>query len=234
MSESKMTDAQDPVPSDAELSLPWYATGKLPPAAAEEMRQSLAGQPELERHLRLTQDERAETVRLNEGLGAPSRAAYDRLFARIDAAPVRQPMLRRLFGQVLDPLAERLAQISPRGLAFAASAAGVAICLQAGLVASLLVAPHSDSHYTPASQRETATTGTYLLIGFVPEATTASVTTFLESFNAVIADGPKPGGFYRVRIADKVLSASDENTIIANMRAQSAIVRIVLHEPSVP
>ncbi len=234
MTETKMTETQDPTPSNTELSLPWYATGKLTAAEAEQMRQRLAERPELERQLRLALEEQAETIGLNETLGAPSRAAHDRLFARIDAAEAQRPLAQRLPKHALDWLAGRLSQLSPRGLAWSAVAAGLAICLQAGVLASLLVNQQHENRYRTASLPGEAAAGTYLLIAFTPDATTASVTTFLESYKAVIADGPKPGGLYRIRIGDKKLSTGALNDVIAAMRAQTSVVRFILPEPPMP
>jgi hypothetical protein len=42
-------------------------------------------------------------------------------------------------------------------------------------------------------------------VRFVPGASAAEITRFLESYEASVVDGPRVGGFYRVRIADAVL-----------------------------
>lgn len=71
-------------PGDIEALLPWYAAGTL---GARDMRRvgaALAQDPRLARHFAAIQDEYVETIGLNEGLGAPSSRARQRLFAAID------------------------------------------------------------------------------------------------------------------------------------------------------
>jgi hypothetical protein len=63
----------------------------------------LAADAELARRYDLIRQELAETVHLNETLGAPSARAMKKLFAAIEAEEVRAPRRRRIsrtFAQV--------------------------------------------------------------------------------------------------------------------------------------
>jgi len=71
-------------PSDIELLLPWHAAGMLAPHDAERVEAALSGDQELARHFAMVREELAETVLLNETLGAPSGRAAERLFAKED------------------------------------------------------------------------------------------------------------------------------------------------------
>ena len=65
------------------------------------------------------------------------------------------------------------------------------------------------------------------MIGFAPQASAADVTKFLEAHKAAIVDGPKPGGLYRIRIAQAALPKSDLAAIVKQMQDESKIVRFV-------
>src|SRR5262249_43587216 len=78
-----------------EALLPWHAAGTLSRRDADRVEQALAGDRELARHYDLVREERAETIRLNETLGAPSARAMEKLFAAIDAEEQRAPRRRR-------------------------------------------------------------------------------------------------------------------------------------------
>src|SRR5579871_5447850 len=76
---------------DLEALLPWHAAGTLSRRDAERVEQALAGDRELARRFELAREELNETILLNETLGAPSARAMEKLFAAIDAEPVRRP-----------------------------------------------------------------------------------------------------------------------------------------------
>ena len=78
-------------------------------------------------------EELGETILLNETLGAPSAHAMEKLFAKIDAEPARKPAASLNLGA---RIAEFFASLTPRTLAWSATAAAIAILLQAGLIAT--------------------------------------------------------------------------------------------------
>src|SRR5580658_4205621 len=84
----KMLDQE---PSEIEMLLPWHAAGTLNPRDARRVDEALASDPELARQYAAIQQEYAETIHLNESLGAPSARAMAKLFAAIDAEPSRKP-----------------------------------------------------------------------------------------------------------------------------------------------
>jgi hypothetical protein len=83
---------------DIEELLPWHAAGTLSRREADRVTQALAGDRELALRYELARQELAQTVYVNETLGAPSVRAMEKLFAAIDAeeaiAP-RRPLRRR-------------------------------------------------------------------------------------------------------------------------------------------
>ena len=82
---------------EIESMLPWYAAGTLDRCDAECVERALAEDSELARRYELVQEELAETIRVNEMLGAPSARAMEKLFAAIDAeetSATRTPLQR--------------------------------------------------------------------------------------------------------------------------------------------
>jgi hypothetical protein len=70
---------------EIESLLPWHAAGTLGLRDAERVERALAEDGELAHRYELVREELAETIRLNESLGAPSARAMEKLFAAIDA-----------------------------------------------------------------------------------------------------------------------------------------------------
>jgi anti-sigma factor RsiW len=88
---------------DVALLLPWHTTGRLSARDASRVEKALAHDPALARQYAVIREEHAETIALNERLGAPSGRALQRLFAAIDAEPERRPpiaagLAARIFG----------------------------------------------------------------------------------------------------------------------------------------
>ena len=74
---------------EIESLLPWHAAGTLCLRDAERVERALAEDGELAHRYELVREELAETIRLNERLGAPSARAMEKLFAAIDAEETR-------------------------------------------------------------------------------------------------------------------------------------------------
>jgi len=74
---------------EIESLLPWHAAGTLDRCDAERVERALAEDGELARRYECVREELAETIRLNEMLGAPSARAAEKLFAAIDAEEPR-------------------------------------------------------------------------------------------------------------------------------------------------
>lgn len=113
--------------------LPWHATGRLTPQDRSRVEEALSRDPDLARQFALVQEECAATIQLNEGLGAPSPHALEKLFAAIDAEPAR----RR--SEPLSWFGGRVAALSPRVLALAATATLALLLVQGGVIAALVL-----------------------------------------------------------------------------------------------
>ena len=103
--------------SDIEELLPWHAAGTLGHGDMQRVETALANDPELARRYELVREELAQTIHLNEALGAPSPRAMEALFAKIDAEPARSAVASMNLGA-------RLAGIFRRPLAAHAGLVG--------------------------------------------------------------------------------------------------------------
>jgi hypothetical protein len=210
--------------SDIEQLLPWHAAGTLSRSDARRVEDALASDPELARRYALVRDEFGETIHLNETLGAPSAHAMEKLFAKIDAEPARrQAMSLNLSTRV----AEFFASFSPRTLAFAGSAAVLAILLQAGFIASVMIKETKTSGYETASAPSTDPgVGAFTLIRFAPQASSDDITKFLDSNKLQVAAGPMPGGLYKVRISMTGLPKAELGDIVKKLQGDKVVTFI--------
>jgi len=208
-------------PSEIMTLLPWYAVGTLRRRDRQRVEEALRNDPDLARQADLVREELAETIRVNESLGAPSARVMDRLMAAIDAEALaaRKRSSPRAVARWLTSL---IAGFSPRTLAVAASIATLAIALQAFLLISMLTKPHSG--YQLASvEGESHGRGTFAMVRFARQASAAEITKFLESYQASLVDGPKPGGLYRVRVALTSLAKEELGRIVQRMRQERIV-----------
>jgi anti-sigma factor RsiW len=216
-----MNTASESERSDIEDLLPWHAAGTLDARDMQRVEAALANDAELARRYEMVREELGQTVYLNETLGAPSPRAIETLFAKIDAEPARRPMLSINLGA---RIAEFFASLSPRTLAWSASAAALAIMLQAGLIAGIVLKEKSAGSYETASAPTNVEgDGAYALIRFQPQANAADITKFLETNKLSIAGGPSAGGLYRVRIAETKLPQTDLARIVKTLQGDKVV-----------
>jgi anti-sigma factor RsiW len=214
----------DPERDENDLLLPWRATGRLDRAQAERLDAALASDPELARRLDIAKAEQRETVAVNEGLGVPSPRARDDLFARIDADLAG----RRTTGGWLQRIGAMLAGLSPPVLAGSALAACALILLQAGLLTGTWLGAPTASYETASHGGSgPAADGTFILVSFAPSATAAQITEALGEARMSIADGPRAGGIYRVRLAE---GSGSLGASLDRLRAKPGLVLLAVPE----
>jgi hypothetical protein len=225
-----MTDAiaTDPKRAEIELLLPFYATGRLSPADKARVEAALAEDPDLALRLDIVRDDRAETVLLNERLGAPSPRVLDRLMAGIEAEPRRQSLLATAQGGFIAWLGSLLAAQPPRRLAYAGAAAIALVAVQGIALTSLVLRERTGfetaSSVSQASER-------YVLLSFSADARAGDIASFFKRFDASVVDGPRANGYFKVRVGDASLSQAQVDAIAARMKSEAAIVRFVAPAP---
>ena len=129
------------------MLLPWHATGTLNSRDARRVEEALERDPGLAKQYAVIREEYAETIGLNESLGAPSSRAMQKLFAAIDAEPARPP---RRPANVIARIADIFVSLSPRTLAWSASLGALALVLQAGVIGAMLM-KNQEANYQTAS-----------------------------------------------------------------------------------
>ncbi len=206
--------------------LPFYVTGKLALDDVQRIEVALADNEALRHELALVEEEQVATVQANEMLGLPSSRAGQRFLAALEAEPARTTPQAFAKG-VLAWIGERLQALAPRQMAFAGAAAAVLLVAQATYIGVLLHGRGGSTTYNQASVGGETGEGTFAMIGFMPEAKALEVSRLLESVHAVVVDGPRAGGFFRVRIGPKDMPKTDRDALIARLAGEKTIVRFV-------
>jgi hypothetical protein len=210
---------------EIESLLPWHAAGTLSRRDADRVEQALAGDRELARRYDLVREELAETIHLNETLGAPSARAMEKLFAAIDAEEARSPRRQRSF-DFAGRISEFLSSLTPRALAWSATAAAVAILLQAAVIAAIVVKEGAPSGPSLASA---PSDGSFAVVRFAPQATANDITKFLGAYKATLVEGPlnMGGQLYRIRLSETKLPKDEVGKIVRQMQEESQIIGFI-------
>ncbi|MFZ0065401.1 MAG: hypothetical protein WAK90_04465 [Pseudolabrys sp.] len=209
-----------PERQEIEELLPWHAAGTLSRRDAQRVEDALANDPELASRYALVREELGETIRLNETLGAPSARALEKLFAKIDAEPARRQAQSLNLGS---RIGEFFASLSPRTLAWSASAAAVAILLQAGLLADIMLKETKTGYETASAPTTDPGVGAFTLIRFAPQASSDDITKFLEANKLSIAAGPMAGGLYKVRVAVTGIPKGELANIVKKLQQDKVV-----------
>ncbi len=208
--------------------LPWRAAGTLSRSEAQRVDTALAADPELARRYAIVREEVAQTIQLNESLGAPSPRALEALFAKLDAEPGRK---RATSANFFGRFGEFVASLSPRTLAFGAAAAALVLTLQAGVIGNYVLKDKTPVGYQTASEAsQPAATGSYVLIRFAPQTTADAITQFLQANKLTIASGPSAGGLYLVRATAAKLSSTDLQRLADKLQHDKAVGFVVPSE----
>jgi anti-sigma-K factor RskA len=216
-----MTTVKQSEPSEIELLLPWYAAGTLDARESQQVERALANDPELAARYEWVRAELAQETHVSEAAGEPSGRDVKTLFAKIDALPAQKSRSSIDLGA---RIAEFLASLSPRTLAWSAMAAALAIVLQAGLLAGIALKERSAGGYETASvPANVSGEGAYVLLRFQPQATAADVANFLATNKLSIVGGPSTSGLYRVRVAPTKLAKADVTRIVNTLQDNKVV-----------
>ena len=212
-------------PSETEMLLPWHAAGTLNAREARRVDEALTRDPELARQYAAIREEYAETIHLNESLGAPSARAMQKLFAAIDAEPERKPSMWFHFSA---RIAEFFASLSPRTLAWSASLGALVLLLQAGVIGAVLMKNQSASFQTvslstnePASRELAPEAPPRALVRFAPDARVTDVMALLESYQASIIDSR--GGIFRLQFGNKTMAKDEVAGLLSKLQGEKIV-----------
>ena len=223
-----MTTVKQSEPSEIELLLPWYAAGTLDARESQQVEAALASDPELAARYEWVRAELEQETLVSEAAGEPSGRDVKTLFAKIDVLPAQKS---HSSFDLSARVAEFLAALSPRTLAWSAMAAALAIVLQAGFLAGFVLKEKSPGGYETASAPAIVSgEGSYVLLRFQPQASAADVANFLETNKLSIVGGPSTGGLYRVRVAPTKLAKTDLTRIVSTLQDNKIIGFIAVTE----
>jgi len=213
-------------PSEIEMLLPWHAAGTLNARDVRRVDEALARDPELAKQYAAIQEEYAETIGLNESLGAPTARAMQKLFTAIDAEPARKPSASV---NISARIVEFFARLSPRTLAWSASLGALALLLQAGMIGAVLVKNQAASYQTaslstnpPITRDLGAGAPPRALVRFAPEARVADITALLDSYQASIVDGAK-GGMFRLQFGNRAMSKDEIASLMSKLQNEKIV-----------
>jgi hypothetical protein len=213
-------------PNDIEVLLPWHAAGTLGAADVRRVEEALARDPALARQYAVIREEYAETIALNESLGAPSVRAMQKLFAAIDAEPARKP-------SALSNLSTRIsgffASLSPRTVALSASLGALALVVQAGVIGAVVMNNQGSTYQTASlSMNEPITRDlganaapTLALVRFAPDAKISDINALLENYKASIIDAK--GGMFRLQLGDRALSKDEAASLLTKLQGEKIV-----------
>jgi anti-sigma factor RsiW len=211
----KMLDRE---PSEIELLLPFHAAGTLSTRDARRVEDALAGDPELARQFAVIHEEYAETISLNESLGAPSARAMQKLFAAIDGEPVRKPSLSVSLSA---RISEFFARLSPRTLAWSARIGAVLMKNQTASFQTASLSLNEPSAAPITRDLASSAAPTRALVRFAPEARIADITALLDNYQASIVDGAK-GGMFRLQFG-KAMSKDEAASLLTRLQREKIV-----------
>ena len=213
-------------PGEIELLLPWHAAGTLNARDARRVDEALARDPELARQYAVIREEYAETIDLNESLGAPSARAMQKLFAAIDMEPARKPRAGR---NIAARFTGFFATLSPRTLAWSASLGALALLLQAGVIGAVLLNNRAASFETaslstnePITRDLAAAALPRALVRFAPGARVADVTALLDKYQASIIEGAK-GGMFKLQFGNRAMSKDEVAGLLSRLQNEKIV-----------
>ena len=213
-------------PSEIEMLLPFHAAGTLNARDARRVEEALAHDPELARQYAVIREEYAETIDLNESLGAPSARAMQKLFAAIDAEPAREQFASF---NLSSRVAGFFASLSPRTLAWSAGLGALALLLQAGVIGAVLMKNQTASYQTaslsmnePITRELAAAAPPRALVRFAPDARVADITALLDSYQASIVDGAK-GGLFRLQFGNRAMPKDEVAGLMSKLQKEKIV-----------
>ena len=224
----KILEQQPQEPSETEMLLPWHAAGTLNVRDARRVEEALAHDPELAKQYAVIREEYAETIHLNESLGAPSTRAMQKLFAAIDSEPAR-----RTSGASGVSISARIAgffsSLSPRTLVWSASLGALVLLLQAGVIGAVLMKGEPASFQTASLSTNEPITRALgpqapprALVRFAPDARVAVITALLDNYHASVVDGAK-GGLFRLQFGNRAMSKDEIAGLMSKLQSEKIV-----------
>lgn len=216
MSET-MTDK--PEFNEAELLLPWYATGKLTQQEMRVVDEYLVDHPEAADRLESVREEQHLTIEGNEAIRAPGASALKRLMDDIAAEGDARVQSAGLFERI----GAFLTGLSPQAMGVAAAACLGLLVIQAGVIGTM-VGSGKQSGFETATGGGAALVGPVAIVAFQETATVNDISNLLGETKAQIVRGPVNGGTYEIAFPED----ADLDAMIADLLERKDVVKLAL------
>ena len=215
-------------PGDIEALLPWHAAGTLSARDTRRVEEALARDPALAKQYAAIRDEYAETISLNENLGAPSARAMQKLFTAIDAEPAQSAAMSRSLSA---RMSEFFAGLSPRTLAAASAIGALLVVLQAGVIGAMLTTDDGSHSFRTASYKAPSApltrgldvdAGPQALVRFAPDARVSDIDALLDGYHAAIVSTSK-GGLFKLRFGGTSTAPKDVADLMTRLQGEKIV-----------
>jgi hypothetical protein len=212
---------------EVEMMLPFYVTGQLDHAEANEIDDYLKQHPDVARQLDLIRAERESTAASNAIYATRPARSFDRVAAMIGKTPA-QPAGSA--GSWLARIKQLFALPSSPALGFVGAAAAIVILLQAVTIGALVVARYPGI-FGVAGGNETVDAGTTVVVRFADDASAAAIADVLSGLGVKIIDGPRGGKLFTVRLGPKTMSESERERLTAALKARGDLIVFLTQTP---
>lgn len=221
-----MSTAEAPLDEreEIEMLLPWFVTGKLGEDDLARVSAWLEREPDMRRQLDIIRDEQEQDVRANEILAAPRQLSVELTIAAAGLGSDRKAGLAQRIGAALLDI---FTAPTPGAVRWAAAVAVVVIVAQGAFIGTM-TSRDGAQYETASGGSHQPADGTFALVRFADGATMADVTAGLAARGMSIVEGPKPGGLFRIRIAETRLDEGARELRLTALRSLDRLVVLVM------
>ena len=215
---------KEPEVEEAELLLPWYATGKLSAEEKQIVDTWLAEHPEAADRLESVREEQHETIAGNETIKVPGGAALNRLLADVEAEGDAREPSAGLSGGLFASIGAFIAGLSPQVMGVAAAACLGLLVVQATIIGTLVTGDEAPGTFQTATGGDAAVAGPAAIVLFQETATVTDISTLLKETGGTIQGGPQAEGRYVIVFPQD----TDLNAMVVKLKEQTAVIKIAL------
>ncbi len=109
--------------------------------------------------------------------------------------------------------------LGPRTFACLIAAAMIGIIIQASVRREAVTTKESRNYQIASA----ATGAAIVAVRFAPQASAADITKFLDAYNASLVGGPRPAGFYRLRIGEATMPLEELAKLVDRMAREKVV-----------
>lgn len=228
MSSAMGNKGEPPEMSEARLLAPWYVAGTLDDEEAREIEALAKDDPEFALLLQEAQAELEGAASVNDALGSPPKAIWERLERTIEQESRTRSEARwpSMVQSARDSISSFIAGFTKPQWQLAAAAA-IALCVvQAGAIV-YLAKSEGTAKFTTASgpKTDTKAKAAAFIVSFSDKAPISEISSVLDEAGVVIVDGPNSDMVYRLSLRDANVGNKEE--AFKKLRS-SSVVKLVL------